>query len=331
MAIIFMDGFEKNSTDKWTILNGASIASSSGYDMSGAYVGRMSDWTQKFYKNLSSSYTELYFTFRWRFTKFSSGHKNAIMSFYDTSGTLILSIQRGPEVVEVRRGGESSTVLATGTRALLIDTTYFFKVYYKPLNSGGAVSVYVDNVLECSAAGDTTAGLENIKAFLFNYNGSAETQAVVDDIVVSTTDLTKNLRIAGKAVIGPGTTTEWDPSTGANYQCVDEVPPVHTDYNSTNVTDKIDTFTIADCTEDIDNIAALQVELSCAYEGSPTPTHLQTVLRHDGSNYASGVDLSPPSSFGAPVVQIYEVNPGTSVAFLEADINALEVGYKATA
>jgi len=249
--------------------------------------------------------------------------------FKDSAGADCMHVGRNPTSgnLVLKRGGTSGTLLATGC-TIAVNTTYHLKFYYKPLNSGGVFQVWIDNDLTIDYSGDTTNGLENVDAIVFSVNSLS---FYIDDIVLSTTDITKNLRIAGKAVTGAGTTTQWDPSAGANYECVDEVPPVHTDYNSTNVSNEIDTFELANCTEEIDNIAAVQVELSAAYEGSPTPTNVAAVLRCAGTDYPHGTPQSPPSSFGAALAFIWELNPADSAAFEEADINAMEVGYKATA
>lgn len=107
-------------------------------------------------------------------------------------------------------------------------------------------------------------------------------------------------------------------------------PPSSTTYTLTNTTGNIDTFTITDCTEDIDNIVAVQAEVYCAYDGSPTPTHIQTVFRSGSTNYPSGVDISPGTSFSTQYY-IAETDPATGTAWTESGVNALEVGYKATA
>ena len=234
-------------------------------------------------------------------------------------------------VLELHLTHADGALLASGTTVFNGNQTYLLKVYYKPLNSGGVFTVWIDGVQEVTYSGDTTNGLENVKTLKFGSDDAGRyTSWYFDDIVVSTTDITQNLKIAGKAIAGAGTTTQWDASAGSNYECVDEIPPSGTDYNSTNVTDEIDTFALADCTEDIGSIAAVQAEISALYEGSPTPTHVQAVLRVNGTNYFSS-SFSPPSSLGAPHVAIWETNPDDSAAWEEADINALEVGYKAVA
>jgi len=235
--------------------------------------------------------------------------------------------------MEARINKGTGTLLDAGAIELKQDTTYLIKVRYKPATSGGVIQTWVDGVADIDYTGDTTYGADDIKSFRFGRSGAVFDNAYcyIDDVVVSTTDITQNLRIGGKAITGAGTTTQWDPSTGANYECVNEVPPVHTDYNSTNTTNEIDTFALADATESIASIAAVQVELSCAYEGTPTPTHIQHVIRSNGTDYPSTVDKSPPSAFGAPVVHIWETDPQDSGAWTEARLNAIEVGYKATA
>lgn len=328
MGIIFMDGFEKNSVDQWS--GGYQYSASAGAALSGNYGLNITAATSsRAYKDLGSNYAELFLTFRYYPTDAGSV---AVCSFWDgTTCLFCITRNTGNGYLEARRGSDAATVLATGSTAINADSEHHIKVQYKPLNSGGIIKVYVDNVEDISYSGDTTAGAEYANRLHFGRSNAASGYLYVDDVVLSTTDITKNLRIAGKAITGAGTTTQWDPSAGANYECVDEVPPVHTDYNSTNVTDEIDTFALANCTESIDNIAAVQVEISCAYEGSPTPTKVAAVLRCGSTDYAHATPQSPPSSFGAALPFIWELNPADSAAFEAADINAMEVGYKAVA
>lgn len=335
MGILFIDGFEKNSLDKWTAISGASgahIHSSSGLDMSGSYAGHIDGNYQYMKKTLDASQSELYVTFRIRIT----GTVNKILEFRDSTGAYTAMMLRSTVtgcLIIYRGYDDGSAALDTGTKPLKLDTTYLIKVHYKPLNSGGVFDVYVDDLVtaDLSFSGDSTSGLEDVQTVVFGhlYGSAASTGHYIDDVIISNTDITKNLRIAGKVVTGAGTTTEWDPSTGANYECVNEIPPSSTDYTSTNVTDEFDTFALTDCTEDINSIAAVQLELYIAKEGTPTPTHIAPAIRVGSTNY-SGENLTPSTSFGTQY-KIWELNPADSAAFEEADINALEVGYKATA
>jgi hypothetical protein len=333
MAIIFMDGAEKNSLDQWTVVNNATAYSSSGLDMSGSYVIKASSGMNCIEKTFSTSYSELYATFRYRIAQ-ATNYNNGIIQFKDSAGTPILTIDRNltSGLLEIRVGVYNATVVATGATYISLDTTYFLKVHYKPLDSGGDITVYLNGVAEVSYSGDTTAGLENVMTLRFGYTTSTTTSyAYFDDVIVSTTDITKNLRVGGKAITGAGTTTQWTPSTGANYSCVDEIPPASSDYNHTNTTNNIDTFALANITESVNSIAAVQVEMNAMYAGTPTPTHLRAVMRSGTTDYDNGADFSPPSSFGAPHVAIWETDPDTGLAFTESGFNALEIGCKATA
>jgi len=52
----------------------------------------------------------------------------------------------------------------------------------------------------------------------------------IDNLIVDNAGWIGQTRIQGLAVSGAGTTTQFDPSTGSNYECVNEVPYSDTDY-----------------------------------------------------------------------------------------------------
>jgi hypothetical protein len=301
--------------------------------MSGDYVLDMAKPGQfRIEKAFDTAYPELWVTFRIRWISIAIWR--SIMWVKDSNNLHTLGIELDSTgFLSVRRGDYNDTELDHGTWQPVANQTYFFKVHYKPLNADGVITVDIDGVEQASYSGDSTLGLEEIRTIKFGVYDSGNGTAFfyLDDVVVSTTDITENLRVGGRAVSAAGATTQFDPSAGANYECVG---PDNTSYNSTNTTNEIDTFTIADGTEEIGTVAAVQLELTCAYDGSPTPTHIQHVARSGGADYPSLVDKSPPTSFGAPIIHIWEVNPADAAAFEAADLigaSRIEIGYKATA
>ncbi len=322
MGIIFMDGFERRSTNAYASSSGVSFSSGIS-NMSGDYCLNATSISSYIKYYLSSSLTELYMMYRVMVT---SSNNIGLAIFYDSNNAVIAMVRSDNLIIKFYRG--TGTLLASGP-TISLNTTYLIKMYYKPMDSGGVFKLWVDGVLGIDYSGDTTNGIGNCKSILFGYlSGISNGYLYMDDLIISTTDITKNLRIAGKAVTGAGSNADWTPSSGSNnWDTVEEIPPSDSDYNYTNTIGHVDTFNIANCTESIASIEALQVNFNCAYEGTPTPSGIQSVLRHGGTDYASGTTILLPSSFGHRF-QVYETNPGTGSAFTESDINNLEVGYE---
>ena len=327
MSILFLDGAERNSNNKWTV-NAYSPPAVSNTSLGGIgnYCYRIDNG--EISKTLSISYSALYFSFKYRNNNAAEG--TWIMHFKDSGGTVTFSIKRNVTsgLIEIRIG-DGGTLLDTGDVALAYGVTYLIEVYYKPLNSGGECTVKVNGAADATYTGDTTAGLENVQEFHF---GKAMTSSYyyLDDVVVSDSGWLGNQYIQAIVPNGAGSLTQWDPSTGSNYACVDEVTASDTDYVSTNVTDEIDLYGMSNLTGTIGSITAIDICARMAYEGNPTPTK-QKIAYKSGATTAYGSDISSGLSFIDYFSGPIATNPDDSAAWEEADINALECGVKAIA
>jgi len=193
--------------------------------------------------------------------------------------------------------------------------------------SGGTLTVKVNGVVDCTYSGDTTAGLENIGRVVFGGSGANQ---MMDDIVMDDAAWIGNTYIQAIKPTGAGTTTSWD-STGTNWSAVDDIPASDADYNYTNVTNEIDTFETSNLTGDVGDIKCVQLTTRIAYEGSPTPTKIRGIIRSGSTDYDTGTDHAPALSF-TTVLDLWETDPNTAGnPFDVTSVNALEIGYKATA
>lgn len=333
MARVFIDGFESGSgaLKDWVIPSTTvDVSSSSGLDMSGSYCLRLSSLGET-YCPLQDSYSELYTAFKIRFTVASGGRRP--FYFLDSDGSHILAIERNYKtgIFTAVLGNFGGSTLATGSIPTLYDITYLIEIYYKPLNSGGVITLRVNGVEDFTFTGDVTAGLENdIKYFGFgDKDASYAVGFYVDDIVIDDSDWIGETRIQAVTVTGAGTTNQWDASAATNRECVDEIPYNDSDYISTNVTNEIDTFAMGDLSGSIVSIKSVQVEARIAYEGAPTPTHIQLGCRSGGTDYFTD-NKSPGVSFGL-VRKMLENNPNGDIPWTESSVNAAEFGVKAVA
>lgn len=332
MARIFIEGFESGSgaLTEWVIPYGSvGVSSSSGLDMSGSYCLRVTGLGET-YCPLQDSYSELYMAFKIRFTVASGGRRP--FYFRDSDGAYILAIERNytTGILTAVLGNFGGSTLATGSIPTLYGITYLIEIYYKPLNSGGVITLRVNGVEDFTFTGDVTAGLEDIKYFGFSDKDSTYAGGFyIDDIVIDDSDWIGETRIQAVAVTGAGTTNDWDPSAATNRECVDEIPYNDSDYISTNTVNRVDTFNMSDLSGSIVSIKSVQVEARVSYEGAPTPTHIQLGCRSGGTDYFTD-NKSPGVSFGL-VRKMLENNPNGDIPWTESSVNAAEFGVKAVA
>jgi len=330
MTRIFIDGFENGDCGLWDPTSVATIASTSVEGFKGTYSAYLNSSDKNLIKTLSSSYAELYFAFK--VYGAGDGVDNNLLTLKDSAATIIASVSRNDTTgfLELRTGNYAGSLLDTGTVSIANGATHLIEVRYKPLNSGGVFTLKIDGVEDATYTGDTTAGLENVQAFILSdITGNCNFNGYFDDVVVDDADWIGNTYIQAIVPTGAGTTTGWTPSTGANWSCVDEVPAVDTDYVSVNTADAIDTYATSNLTGTITSIKSVQVEARIAYEGTPTPTHIQLGIRSSDTDCFL-TDKSPALSLGR-VSRLMEVNPATSLAFTESTVNSTEIGIKATA
>lgn len=223
--------------------------------------------------------------------------------------------------------GNSSTLLAQGTFDFGVGDSALIEVRYKPATDAtGYFVVKVNGSTDINVALAQTA---NNALQIDTIRIGDHRHVTYDDFVVESADWIGDTRILGIVPSGAGTTTQWTPSTGSNYACVDETPVSDTDYNYTNTNDNIDLYAMGDTGLSGKTIKAVAFDVRLSYEGTPTPTGVKPVVRHSSTNYAG--DTITTTTAYKTYQKIYETNPGTSSAWSISDIDAVELGVKAVA
>lgn len=328
MARIFIDGFESGGADLWDSLNhGSVIAARSGH--SGAYCLNLSALAGCVQKALPAD-DEYYFAVKYEPSADTTN--TSIFALY-AGATLLVQIRRLATTGYLAAYRGTTQIKAATTKPVLVSGGIrLIEARVKIHDTEGVVQVKVDGEMVIDFSGDTKPGTDTQINML--KLGSSESSiygyAYFDDFIVDDADWIGNTKIQAILPNGAGSSTQWDPSAGDNYACVDERPASDTDYVSTNTVGEIDLYAASNLSGSIGSVKCVQLQARCAYEGSPTPTHLQLGLRSGGANYFSA-DKTPPASFGQSVYALWDTNPADSEAWEEADVNALEIGFKATA
>ncbi len=125
---------------------------------------------------------------------------------------------------------------------------------------------------------------------------------------------------------GAGANTAWTPSAGANWQCVDEIPPNDADYVSTPTLNAQDNYTFPALAAGTYTIYAMLVSLrSQKTDASACSIAAENVL---GGVYATGASNAQSTTL-THYGTVFPLDPN-SVAWTTANFNACTTGQKRT-
>lgn len=316
MNFEFFDGFKSGGYDLWDSWTGTPVVTTvSGMDGYCLFLNA----TETSVAKAISAANDYYFAFKMKPTypglRVISFYNGAtLLGYLDLSSGMVLSAYAGP-----------STLLASAVANLTLSQVYLIEIYYKPHSSAGIFQVKVNGGLVISVAAATAPSTLQINKFAFR-DSSAAGAVYFGDVMVADAWI-GNKSIQGIVPNAVGATTEWTPSVGNNYSCVDEVPASDTDYTVINAIDKLDTFGASDLSGVIANVLAIQVQARCVQEGAPTPLNIKMAIRSGGVDYLSG-DYAVPTTTPKSLAHIWNTNPLDSSPWLEAEIDAAEIGYK---
>jgi hypothetical protein len=275
-------------------------------------------------QNFPTSYTALYLSFAFYPTTFGG---NQVLFNLRKDGVSIASVRSNgtgnPYYLYV--GG---SLLGTATIKPVLNSWQIIELYINVATAGLAI-LRINGFEEARFTGITNTAGDSINQF---YIDSANWNGYIDDIVVN--DTTGNInnswmggtKIVSLRPIGPGAFTQWTPSVGSNWDCVNETPPSSTDFVTSNVLGALDLY-------DLDTLPA-GVTGTCTVYGvkvanvavraGVTVAYLKNVIRTDGSN-----TTSLPFTLGLTEVvcpTIFDLNPVSGLTWTYSNVNALECG-----
>jgi hypothetical protein len=127
---------------------------------------------------------------------------------------------------------------------------------------------------------------------------------------------------------GAGTYSEFTPSSGANWQCVDETDPNETDYVSEGTPNKRDTYVHPSLSVGPDGATIHVVAVSpCAAKAMPGVAEIAPMVR-SGSTDSVGATHVPVAGSYLYQTEMWETDPATAIAWTVNGVNAMEFGQK---
>jgi hypothetical protein len=351
MALLFMDGFDHYNvvtypTLKWTSLGATSNSTyltTGGRRGGGAitvsgYQGGGED-TIYLKKTLASNYSTIIVGFAFYYAIGSCAHQMYQVKLGDgTVDHIYLYLDYTTHYLVVMRA--PSTILGTYEVALTAGVWYYIELKVTISDTVGVVQLRVNEYLALDLSNQDTRNGGNEYVNTLNIggqsNGSAYYQKwTYDDLYICDTSGSNNNDFLGDCRIdtllpsGAGYSTQWTPSAGSNYQCVDDALFDNgTDYISENDVNNIDSYALGDLPTGIAGIKGIQTNIFAKRTDSGVVTKFKPILRPVSSNHEKTEVTTTINYYD--YTEVTELNPDDSAAWEKADIDGMEVGVKLT-
>ncbi|HUT81486.1 MAG TPA: hypothetical protein VMZ29_09825 [Candidatus Bathyarchaeia archaeon] len=326
MARLFAaEGWEHgqaNLNNAWAIQDGTLLGAITG--MTGSYCLRY--WVTQG-QRIFADQSEVYISFKYRPTD-NDDTDAYIFSLMKGSGTRILD-------VILDGNGKLAFYIGTSINGLIgstvfnTSTTYLIEVRFKMSDAGGVVQVKCDDVMEINYSGDTKPGADTTfdRINFGNLGGFKSGHFYIDDFAMDDANWIGPTEVRLLKPSGAGNSTQWSPSAGSNYQCVDENPYNDADYVLETVAAQKDLYALENLSDTPDAIKGVQVIGRVVKDGSPTPANVRLVTRTESTDY-NGDDEAVPLNNPKFIDKYYELNPNTSSEWTVTQVNAIEIGIE---
>lgn len=343
MALLFADSFDHYTFAqmgrKWSAVSGAGSGVSTSYGRNGTSGLRINSAgsSGNHVLNLTTNVTTIIVGMAAKFTQ--SGIA-ADWLFLGEGGTTHVYFRFNADASISAYNG-SGTLLGTSAAGVLPSYTAqhnYIEAKVLISNTVGTVEVRINgsSTAVLSLTGKDTQNTANAYATqvtLAAGSPSASQETYIDDLYICDTSGSEannflgDVRIEYVTTSGAGATTNFTPSAGSNYQCVDDNPANdETDYVSSSAPGDKDTYAMGNLSSTAGAIVAVCVVSTDRKDDAGTRTHSHRV-RLSGTESA-GTAFSPTTSY---VVHqsIFHTKPGGGVWTI-SDVNSVEAGAELT-
>lgn len=237
----------------------------------------------------------------------------------------------------------TGTLLQTGSTALVAETWAYVEI--KADIANGTAVVRLDNTVEINEASTGTTGSVNAVRWGYqttkNNVGGDAGSTLFDDYYIADTSGTNDVNDfigCSAAVYGwdadtppigapnaAGTTTQWTPSSGSNYACVDEgASDNDASYVETSTAGHKDLYNFPDWPTSPSVVHSVRATLYARYNS--TAGAVRSLAYHSGST-SNGATHTLGGSY-AQFSDYFPLCPSTSAAWTSAQLNAAEFGIE---
>lgn len=258
-----------------------------------------------------------------------SGTAQLQLYYSNVGGVYKLVLQRG----DAFSGG--STQLAISTLNITANVLHDIEMKAVIDNSVGSVTVKVDGVTFITYSGDTQQTANAFgESIRFGYYSNASVIRdfyhvyIMDGTGSDHNDMVGPLKSTTCRPTGAGNYTQFTPSTGSNWQNVDDsTQDGDSTYNADGTVNDIDSFVINDSPTGATSIIGVSKFL-WARRDDATTRKIAAMFRISGTDYV-GVDQTMALSYAGYRDQ-FGNSPATSSAWGISEFNNAESGYKVT-
>lgn len=238
-------------------------------------------------------------------------------------------------VLNFYRGASAVLLGTTGAPAMAQGLWYYVEAKVTIHDTTGAFDVHISGVSRVSGTNvNTRGGTANNYANTIAFSSSGG-NTPLDDIYLCdgagalNNDFLGDSRVETQMPSGAGASTQFTPSAGSNYQCVDEVPAPNgdTDYvSSSNVGDQ-DFYAIPALPTTVGTVRGVQVSAYARKDDAGARSLSVEIRASDGTvvQYSAQPLLTSYAFYlGAP----RETDPATGAAWTIAGVNAAQPGIR---
>jgi hypothetical protein len=259
-----------------------------------------------------------------------------VFSFYDTGGVTEQIVLRTTAAGELAVDRSATQLGITSGLGLLTDVWYYLEIDITFGDAtAGSVEVFINDssVLSLTSIDTRATAGENCGSVGLKANSSSP--RVFDDLYIlddQGTDQTTRIGPCFVETVFPdanGTTNNFTPSAGSNYQNVDEgdSPDGDTTYNSSSTVTHKDLYGHAALTGSIDTVYAVMPR-SYVRVSEAGGRGVKNVARSNVTE-VDGTERFIDQSY-VYVDEVYENDPNGGGAWTESSVNAAEFGIKIT-
>lgn len=288
-----------------------------------------------YYNNVEFNYTnqqEIFVGFGWWHGNAADGN-TAIFRFMDggsnqiTFGRLTVG---GYTQITCYRGGTLLGTTNIPAGAVQISSWHFLEFYVKIHGSAGAVTVKVDGVARLTLTGINTLSTANLYTNRFRFDEGDRYWRITDLYICDATGTVNNtflgdIKVGSAVPSAAGDSTQFTPSAGSNYQCVDEQSQDgDSTYVSSGTVGHIDLYNFPDVTF-TGAVGAVSLTVWARKDDAGSRS-IRLLVKSGGTVYNSA-DIALGNTY-QPYQWFLDTDPATGVAWTQAGYNAAQFGFE---
>jgi hypothetical protein len=330
MTRLVTTGFETGDSSDFSLVNGAiAIVSSSPTPATGGYCARVGGGGGNYCDLYPFAGTDVIYGFMrvlslgdsyGCFLKILDADKNVLITFeYTAAGKL--SVYRG----------DGAALLATSTNQVFFYNVWAGVEFYILIDdSAGRVIINVDgvaNVIDFTGDTKQSSAVNMVYARLFcgSYRMSFDDLVINDDAGSSNNTYPGQVKLLPFRPTGAGDNTGLTPSSGNNWDCVNEVPASAVDYVYDTVPDDYDLYAAAD--PSIPDGAVLKNVIVIAHSAYDSGSGNIAPMMKSGSTSVQSADQALIAAY-RPYEFCRALDPNGDIAWTVSAVNALQIGVK---